>query len=98
MLAPFLPFSSQQVHEMLGYEGQLFGDLVIKEYSENGRIHKGLTYDPTKQSGTWTKSAFAQGQKLVDPKPLYVKLDDSIIESERSRLGQPREEHDIVMG
>jgi methionyl-tRNA synthetase len=97
ILAPFLPFSSQQVHEMLGYEGQLFGDLVIKEYSENGRTHKGLTYDPTRQSGTWTKSVFAQGQKLVDPKPLYVKLDDSIIEAERSRLGQPREEHDIVM-
>ena len=39
ILAPFLPFSAQQVHEYLGYDGQLFGDLKIEEYAgaESGR-------------------------------------------------------------
>ncbi|PJF25667.1 MAG: methionine--tRNA ligase, partial [Phototrophicales bacterium] len=45
MLAPFLPFTSQQVHEYLGYDGQLFGTLRIEEYAESARTHKALVYD-----------------------------------------------------
>jgi methionyl-tRNA synthetase len=40
LLSPFLPFSSQKLHEYLGYDGQLFGELHIVEYQErlvNGR-------------------------------------------------------------
>ena len=32
LLAPFLPFSAQQLHEYLGYDGQLFGELNIEHY------------------------------------------------------------------
>lgn len=98
LLAPFLPFSSQQVHEILGYDGQLFGDLKIVEYQESQRSHKALVYDPTPAIGKWEKSQFAQGQKLREPQPLFVKLDESIIEKERAYLGQPRDEQPIVMG
>jgi methionyl-tRNA synthetase len=97
MLAPFLPFSSQQVHEILGYEGQLFGDLKIEEFQEAQRSHKALVYDGTPAIGTWAKSHFAQGQKLREPQPLFVKLDESIIETERAYLGQPRDEQPIVV-
>ncbi len=31
LLAPFLPFSAQKLHEYLGYDGQLFGDLRIED-------------------------------------------------------------------
>jgi methionyl-tRNA synthetase len=96
LLAPFLPFSAQQVHEMLGYEGQLFGDLTIQEYAERERSHKGLYYDATKQAGTWQRSSLQPGQPLQQPTPLYTKLDPEMIEQERTYLGQPREEQPIT--
>ncbi|MCU0465622.1 MAG: methionine--tRNA ligase [Anaerolineae bacterium] len=95
VLAPFLPFSAQQVHEYLGYEGQLFGTLDIVEYQESTRAHEALVYDAADAIGRWEKSALAQGQALREPAALFVKLEPSIAETERAFLGQPRDEHDI---
>lgn len=97
ILAPFLPFSSQQVHEMLGYDGQIFGDLVINEYEESSRSHKALYYDPEKQAGVWEKSSIASGHVLREPSPLFVKLDPEIVEEEQARLGEPRDERTIEL-
>lgn len=95
-LAPFLPFSAQQLHEYLGYDGQLFGDLSIQNVQEETRDHKVLTYDPSKQSGEWAISALAPGQALRQPQALYVKLDPEVVDLERDFLGSPREEHPIT--
>ena len=95
MLAPFVPFSAQQVHEYLGYDGQLFGDLRIETYEENDRAHKALFYDGSVASGTWAKSDLQPGQALRKPKPLFTKLEPEIVEKERDYLGQPRDEHPI---
>ena len=95
LFAPFLPFSSQQVHEYLGYEGQLFGDQQIITVDEASRSHKALIYDGTKAIGTWEKSILPAGQALVKPAPLFVKLEPEIVDQERAYLGQPREEHPI---
>jgi methionyl-tRNA synthetase len=65
MFYPFLPFTSQKVHEFLGYEGDI--EKHIRETPE------WLTPLP--------------GQKLREPKPLFVKLDESIIEEETKRIG-----------
>ena len=62
---PFLPFTSQKVHEYLGYDGEL------KDY-----LKANQTFTPP-----------VPGQKLVEPKPLFTKLDESIIEEETKRLG-----------
>jgi methionyl-tRNA synthetase len=62
VLYPFLPFSSQKVHQYLGFEG---------EVQDNG----------------WKPHPPSPGQKLLEPKPLFTKLDDSIIEEETRRLG-----------
>ncbi|MCU0514366.1 MAG: methionine--tRNA ligase [Anaerolineae bacterium] len=97
LLAPWLPFSAQHVHHLLGYEGQVFGDQVIREYAEGERRHRALVYDPARQSGTWAKSTLQPGQPLREPAPLYTKLEDSIIPEERGRLGQPREERPIIV-
>jgi len=97
LLSPFLPFTSQKIHEFLGYDGQLFGDLSIVEYVESTRPHKGLVYDATKATGTWTVSALAPGQALREPAPLIVKLEPEIIERERAFIGAPREEHPIIV-
>lgn len=98
LFAPFTPFSSQQVHEMLGYEGQLFGEQSIETYQEETRPHKGLIYDGSNAIGTWEKSNLAQGQALSKPSPLFIKLDPEIVDEERGKLGQPRDEQPIVVG
>ena len=64
MLYPFLPFSSQKVHEYLGFDGK------IEDYMPE----------------TLTACA-SPGQKLKEPKPLFTKLDESIIEEETKRIG-----------
>jgi methionyl-tRNA synthetase len=96
LLSPFLPFSSQKLHEYLGYDGQLFGELKIVEYQESTRPHKGLIYDPVGATGTWAKSNLQPGQKLREPQPLFVKLEPEIVEKERAYLGAPREEHPVT--
>jgi methionyl-tRNA synthetase len=63
MLYPFLPFSSQKVHEYLGFEGKI---------EDNG----------------WKPQPPEPGQKLLEPKPLFTKLDEKLVEEETARLGQ----------
>jgi len=97
VLSPFLPFTSQKVHEFLGYDGQLFGEQKIVEYQEATRPHKGLIYDGSKAIGKWAKSDLKPGQALREPAPLIVKLEPEIVDKERAFLGAPRDESAIVV-
>ena len=63
MLYPFLPFSSQKVHEFLGFEGK------IEDYG-------------------WQLHSPPPGQRLMEPQPLFTKLDEKVAEEETKRLGQ----------
>jgi methionyl-tRNA synthetase len=62
MFYPFLPFSSQKVHEYLGFEGK------VEDYG-------------------WQPQPLPPGQKLREPKSLFTKLDESIIDEETKRIG-----------
>jgi methionyl-tRNA synthetase len=97
LLAPFLPFTSQKVHEFLGYDGQLFGVQRIETYAEATRSHQALTYDGSAAIGRWAKSDLPPGQALREPAPLIVKLEPEIVEAERARLGQKLVEGAIVV-
>ena len=88
MFAPFLPFTSQKLHHFLGYEGQLFGKQYTESYKDTVGEHNALLYDPTKAVGKWEKSKLKPGQKFLEPTPLFIKLDKSIVEEERERLGK----------
>ena len=44
---------------------------------------------PGRPAGRWAPGDLRPGQRLLPPTPLYKKLDDSIVEEERARLGQP---------
>ncbi len=90
LLAPILPFSAERLHKTLGYEGQLFGEQRIETYQESNRAHEALIYDPTGATGRWEPSKLEPGKPFQKPKPLYKKLDEDIIEQERSRLGKPQ--------
>ncbi|NLX08400.1 MAG: methionine--tRNA ligase [Chloroflexi bacterium] len=91
LFAPFLPFTSQRVHEYLGYDGTLFGEQAIQSFTESERTHEALTYDGTRAIGRWEPGALAAGQKLREPEALFRKLEPEIVEEERARLGQPRQ-------
>ena len=92
LFAPFLPFTSQRVHEYLGYKGVLFGEQRIETFQESERAHEALTYHTDgRVVGRWEPSRLPAGQALRDPQPLFRKLEPSLIDEERARLGQPRE-------
>jgi len=62
MLYPFLPFSSQKLHELLGFKGRVEDD-------------------------GWQFHTPLPGQKLLEPQPLFSKLDEELVEEEAARLG-----------
>ncbi len=86
LLNPFLPFTTQQLHGYLGYEGDIFGNLYIDEVSDARGTRPVLRYKGTEIQARWEPQTLAPGQALNKPKALYKKLDDSIIEEERERL------------
>jgi len=89
LLAPFLPFTSERLNLLLGYQQPIFGDIQIASFAEQARTHEALVYDASRATGRWAPGDLRPGQRLLPPAPLYKKLDDSIVEQERSRLGQP---------
>ena len=90
LLAPFLPFTCQRLHNDLGYDGDLFGRLYTEELSETERRHLALRYDDTAATGRWTPSQLAAGQALRQPAPLYLKLEPTIADTELERMTSGR--------
>jgi len=88
LFAPFLPFSSERLHQYLGYEGSLFGRSYTAIFEEEkGRVHEALCYDDSAARGEWKASDLPAGQVLRQPKPLFKKLDEDVVEEERARIG-----------
>ena len=87
LFAPFLPFSSQKLHEYLGYTSDLFGRQKVVEYQENSHKHLGLTYEHDFEGDMWKPSELPAGQALRRPRPLFKKLEESLAEEELARLG-----------
>jgi methionyl-tRNA synthetase len=87
LFAPFLPFSSQQLHESLGYTNSIFGTQSVQEYQENSHKHSGLTYAKDWAGDCWKPSTLPPGQALQRPQPLFRKLDEEIVAQEIARLG-----------
>ena len=87
IFSPFLPFSSEKLHTYMGHSGQLFGEQSVETVKDSIGEHTALRYHPEKATGTWAPSELIPGQALVQPVPLFTKLDASIVDEERERLG-----------
>ncbi|MBI1801217.1 MAG: methionine--tRNA ligase, partial [Chloroflexi bacterium] len=85
---PFLPFSSQSLHQQLGYDDDLLGALEIADYDEEASRHEALVYRQSGSGDRWQPSALRAGQALREPKALYKKLDPKIVDEEIARLGK----------
>ncbi len=88
LFTPFLPFSSQTLHELLGYEDTLAGPPELDEVEEDdGSTHTVLTGDYAAWSGRWEPSALPAGQALRQPRPLFKKLDpEQVVAEELARM------------
>jgi methionyl-tRNA synthetase len=87
LFAPFLPFTSQRLHEFFGYQAPLFGEQYIEQETDSLGGHAVLRYRPV-EGQFWKPSQLKPGAQLNQPGPLFKKLDESLIEEERQRLGK----------
>ncbi|MEU6858378.1 methionine--tRNA ligase [Glycomyces sp. NPDC046736] len=91
ILSPFLPHSSQKVHELLGGEGVFAPMPRIEEVADldEGGATDGpypiLTGDYT-EVPAWESVPLAPGTPLAKPVPVFTKLEPSIVEEEIERL------------
>jgi len=86
LLAPFLPFTAQKLHQYLGYEENLFGQSYKQEFKEATRTHTALCYRVENIVGHWEPSQLSPGQALQKPAPLFKKLDPDVTENALNRL------------
>jgi methionyl-tRNA synthetase len=87
MMTPFLPFSSQRLHETLGYRDLIAPQAEVREYEEEGGARhrvQGNEYDSTPR---WFPSTLAPGTPLAEPRPLFKKIDPEVVEEEIRRMG-----------
>ena len=87
LFAPFLPFTSERLHSFLGYTKPLFGHQSVEIVNDSLGEHSALTYLPENASGYWEPSQLQPGKVFLKPEPLFKKLDEGIIEEERTRMG-----------
>jgi methionyl-tRNA synthetase len=83
MLTPFLPFSAQRLHAMLGYEDVIAPQPETRVFSEDGTSHTVITgeYEAVNR---WRPSELKAGRKLPAPEPLFKRLDDVVEEPPES--------------
>jgi methionyl-tRNA synthetase len=87
LLSPFMPHSSQQVHELLGRPGVLAPQPELREVEDldGGPSYPVLTGDYS-TGAHWGRIELAPGTPVAAPTPLFAKLDPSVIDEELARM------------
>jgi methionyl-tRNA synthetase len=80
MFTPFLPFSSQKLHRMLGYDDVIAEQPEVREVVEDGASHSVLTGAYSSED-RWKPSTLPAGRKLPVPEALFKRL-DPVVEEE----------------
>jgi methionyl-tRNA synthetase len=93
MFSPFIPQSCERLHQMLAYELPIFGSQPTKKVTDALSDHLTLQYDPTgsltaQGNDLWHATTLIAGSAFNQPEPLFKKLDHSIVEAERAKLGK----------
>jgi len=86
LLTPFLPRSSQAVHQMLGGSGDWSGTPRIETVDEEGGPSYPVITGEYDSAFRWESRPVTAGTPLAAPAPLFTKLDPSVIDEEIARL------------
>jgi methionyl-tRNA synthetase len=86
LLTPFLPRSSQSVHEMLGGTGEWSGMPRIETVEEEGAPSYPVITGDYDETFRWESRPVTAGAPLSAPVPLFTKLDQSVVDEEIARL------------
>jgi methionyl-tRNA synthetase len=90
LLSPFLPHSSQLVHEALGGTGTVSALPEIREVDDldGGPGYPVITgnYTLGETVAAWESAPLVPGTPVPAPSPIFRKLDDSVVEEELARL------------
>jgi methionyl-tRNA synthetase len=88
LLTPFLPASSDKVHKLLGGEGEWSGMPELRDVDEDGGPDYQVLTGDYSTAARWESQPIAAGTPLAPPKPLFAKLDSSVVDEELARLEQ----------
>jgi methionyl-tRNA synthetase len=86
LLTPFLPRSSEKVHAMLGGAGPWSGTPYLEKVDEEGGPPYPVITGDYAVAARWESVPVRPGTPLTVPKPLFAKLDESVVEEELARL------------
>ncbi|HEY3199862.1 MAG TPA: methionine--tRNA ligase [Actinomycetes bacterium] len=88
LLTPFLPHSADQVHRLLGNDETWSGMPELREVSddEGGPDYGVLTGEYDEAAARWESRPIVAGTRLETPRPVFKKLDPSIVDEELARL------------
>jgi len=81
MFTPFLPFSSQKLHRMLGYGDVIAPQPEVRQFVEDGSSHLVITGDYSSDD-RWRPSELPAGRALPQPEALFKRLDPVVEEEE----------------
>ncbi len=87
LLTPFLPRSSQLVHEMLGGTGTWSDMPHVDEVDEDGGVPYPVITGRYDSAARWSSAPLRTGAPLAPPVPLFTKLDTAVVDEELARLG-----------
>jgi methionyl-tRNA synthetase len=87
LLTPFLPRSSQQVHEMLGGAGTWSDMPHVEEVDEEGGPSYPVITGRYDGAARWASQPLRPGTPLAAPRPLFTKLGPEVVDEELARLG-----------
>ncbi len=92
MLSPFLPHSSNAVHAALGGEGAFMPmphSEEVHDLDEPDRATYPIITGDYSAMPAWAHRPIAVGVPVAKPTPIFTKLDPSVVDEERARLGLP---------
>ncbi|MEP7105880.1 MAG: AIR synthase related protein, partial [Chloroflexota bacterium] len=86
MFTPFLPFSSQRLHELLGFDDTLAPMPSVTTVEEGAWGSHRVIGGDYATAPRWRPERLPAGHPLRPPVALYKKLDDSLVDDELRRM------------
>jgi methionyl-tRNA synthetase len=90
LLTPFVPHAAHDVHRTLGGSGRWSDRPEIRDVDDldGGPGYPVIMLDDVRGSARWQSTPVVPGTPIAEPKPVFAKLDPSVVDEELERLEQ----------